>query len=166
MLTPQFYIRTATVADLPAVERLLRAAWHAAYDGIHGADKIEATSRAWHSPAKLKTNLERPWSEFLLADTGAALAGVAYAAQASEDFITLHQLYIDPALTGRGIGTQLLEAVFDSFPEARAFRLEVDAGNPRAAAFYARHGFRETGRTPNCGQHGSGMASAIMEKRL
>jgi ribosomal protein S18 acetylase RimI-like enzyme len=160
------FVRTATVADLPAVEKLLRAAFHAAYDAIHGADKIETTSRSWHSQAALKANLARPWSEFLLADTGEAIAGIAYASQSSEDFVMLHQLYVDPTMTGQGIGTQLLGECFESFPEAKAFRLEVDEQNPRAAAFYERFGFRETGRIANCGHEGSGMPAIIMEKRV
>lgn len=160
------FIRSATAADLSAVEKLLRAAWHAAYDAIHGPEKIEATSRAWHNQAALKANLDRPWSEFLLADTGDTIAGVAYASQTSEDFVMLHQLYVDPAKTGRGIGTQLLEECFESFPEAKAFRLEVDEQNPRAVVFYQSFGFRETGRIANCGREGSGMPAIVMEKRL
>lgn len=160
------FVRSATASDLPAVEKLLRAAFHAAYDSIHGAEKIEAISRSWHSQAALKANLERPWSEFLLADTGDAIAGVAYASQSTEDFVMVHQLYVDPAMTGRGIGSQLLEECFESFPEAKAFRLEVDEQNPRAVAFYQSFGFRETGRTANCGREGSGMPAIIMEKRV
>jgi ribosomal protein S18 acetylase RimI-like enzyme len=160
------FIRSATAADLPAVERLLRASWHAAYDSIYGSEKIESSSRAWHNQSALKANLERPWSEFLVADTGEAIAGVAYASQSSEDFVMLHQLYVDPALTGRGIGAQLLEECFESFPEAKAFRLEVDEQNPRAVAFYQGFGFRETGRIANCGREGSAMPAIVMEKRL
>jgi ribosomal protein S18 acetylase RimI-like enzyme len=159
------FIRSATAADLPAVEKLLRSAWHAAYDGIHGPEKIEATSRAWHNQSALKAKLARPWSEFLLADTGEAIAGIAYASQSSEDFVMIHQIYVDPARTGSGIGSQLLEECFESFPEAKAFRLEVDEKNPRAVAFYQSFGFRETGRIANCGRDDSGMPAIIMEKR-
>lgn len=160
------FVRTATVADLPAVEKLLRAGFHAAYDAIHGSEKIEAVSRSSHSQSALKANLSRPWSEFLLADNGEGITGIAYASQSSEDFVMLHQLYVDPAMTGQGIGTQLLEECFGSFPEAKAFRLEVDEQNPRAAAFYERYGFRETGRIANCGREGSGMPAIVMEKRI
>ena len=159
------FIRSANANDLPAVEKLLRAARHAAYDSIHGAEKIEAISRSWHNQAALKANLDKPWSEFLLADTGETIVGMAYASQTSEEFVLLHQLYVDPAITGQGIGAQLLEECFESFPEAKAFRLEVDEQNPRAVSFYGRFGFRETGRTANCGREGSGMPAIIMEKR-
>lgn len=160
------WIRSACENDLKAVQTLLRAAWHSAYDQIHGPEKVAATTADWHSLGNLSANLKRPWSEFLLADTGEAIAGIAYASQSSEDFVTLHQLYVDPAMTGQGIGGQLLEECFESFPEAKVFRLEVDEQNLRAVKFYGQFGFRETGRTANCGRDDSGMPAIIMEKRV
>lgn len=151
--------------DLKAVQTLLRRAWHASYDGIHGAEKIAAIAADWHSLANLAANLKKPWSEFLLADSGGGLAGMAYASQSSEDYVVLHQLYVDPARTGEGIGAALLDECFEAFPEAKAFRLEVDAQNPGAKRFYERHGFREISRTDNCGKDGSGMAAIVMERR-
>ncbi len=159
------FIRTAMANDLPAVQTLLRQAWHAAYDRIYGAEKIAAVTADWHSLNNLAANLNKPWSEFLLADTGDGLAGMAYASQSSEDFVVLHKLYVDPANTGRGIGAQLLAECFEAFPEAKAFRLEVDEQNPDAKRFYERHGFREVARTANCGKEGSGMPAIVMEKR-
>ncbi len=151
--------------DLKAVQTLLRQSWQAAYDSIHGANKIAAITADWHSLANLAANLKKPWSEFLLADTGDGLAGVAFAAQSSEDYVVLHQLYVDPQQTGQGIGAALLAECFEAFPEAKAFRLEVDAQNPGAKRFYERHGFREVSRTANCGKDSSGMAAIVMERR-
>ena len=160
------FIRSATAKDLPQAEQLLRQAFHAAYDEIHGSARIEEVSRHWHSPAALKAQLDRAWSEFLLADTGSRIAGIAYASQSSEDFVMLHQLYVAPDLTGQGIGGQLVTECFDAFPEAKAFRLEVDEKNPRAIAFYQGFGFREISRTQNCGREGSNMPAIIMERRM
>ena len=159
------FIRTATVADLSAVQILLRQAWHAAYDRIYGAEKVAAVTADWHSLNNLTSNFKKPWSEFLLADTGDGLVGMAYASQSSEDFVVLHQLYVDPARTGHGIGAQLLAECFEAFPETKAFRLEVDEQNPDAKRFYERHGFREISRTANCGKEGSGMPAVVMERR-
>ncbi len=164
-LSEFFYIRTAMETDLKAVQSLLRKAWHAAYDRIHGAEKIAAVTADWHSLNSLAANLKKPWSEFLLADTGEGLAGMAYASQSSEDFAVLHQLYIDPEKTGQRIGSELLAECLEAFPEAKAFRLEVDEQNPDAKRFYERHGFREISRTANCGKEGSGMPAIVMEKR-
>ncbi len=160
------FIRSATEKDLPDVQALLRRAWHAAYDGIHGADKVTEITTAWHSLTNLKANLARPWSEFLVADTGEGLFGMAYARQSSEDFVMLYQLYVEPDHIGQGIGVQLLEECFEAFPEAKAFRLEVDEQNPGAVRFYDRYGFKEISRTANCGQDGSNMPAIVMERRV
>ncbi len=165
MISAPFYIRTAAEADLKSVQSLLRQAWHAAYDRIYGAEKIAAVTADWHSLNALAANLKKPWSEFLLADTGEGIAGMAYASQSSEDFVALHQLYVDPARTGKGIGAALLAECFEAFPEAKAFRLEVDEQNPDAKRFYERHGFREISRTANCGKDGSNMPAIVMERR-
>jgi ribosomal protein S18 acetylase RimI-like enzyme len=159
------YVRSATDGDLKAIQFLLREAWHAAYDRIHGPEKVAIITADWHSLENLRVSLKRPWSEFLVADTGEALVGVAYATQSSEDFVTLRQLYVDPDKTGRGIGAQLLAECFEAFPEAKAFRLEVDEQNLGAQRFYERHGFREISRTANCGGEASGMPAIVMEMR-
>ena len=132
---------------------------------IHGAEKVAAITADWHSLANLAANLRRPWSEFLLADTGNGLAGVAYVAQSTEDYAVLHQLYVDPSKTGQGVGAALLTECFEAFPEAKAFRLEVDSQSAGAKRFYERHGFREISRTENCGKDGSGMPAIVMEMR-
>lgn len=160
------FIRSATERDLRQVQALLRRAWHAAYDNIHGADKVEAITQDWHSLANLKAKLSKPWSEFLVADTGEALMGMAYAAQTSQDFAMLHQLYVDPEKTGQGIGAELMDECLNAFPEAKAFRLEVDEQNPSAVRFYERYGFREISRIANCGQDGSNMPAIVMELRM
>ncbi|MGL4489104.1 MAG: GNAT family N-acetyltransferase [Rhizobiaceae bacterium] len=159
------FIRSANDKDLTEVQSLLRRAWHTAYDAIHGAEKVTAITLDWHSLANLKANLARPWSEFLVADTGEKLLGMAYARQSSEDFVMLYQLYVEPDCTGQGIGAQLLDECFEAFPEAKAFRLEVDEQNPKAVRFYERFGFKEIARTANCGQDGSEMPAIVMERR-
>jgi ribosomal protein S18 acetylase RimI-like enzyme len=160
------FIRSAAERDLAQVQDLLRRAWHAAYDRVYGVEKIAAKTAEWHSLANLKANLARPWSEFLVADTGDALLGMAYARQASEDFVMIRQIYVDPDYTGQGIGAQLIEECFEAFSEAKAFRLEVDEHNPNAVRFYERYGFKEVSRTANCGEDGSNMPAIVMERRV
>lgn len=160
------FIRSAMERDLPGVQLLLYRAWHAAYDNIHGVEKITAITNEWHALPKLKAQLNRPWSEFLLADTGSACLGMAYAAQGAEDFAMLRQLYVEPQNIGQGIGSQLLEECFEAFPEAKAFRLEVDEQNTNAVRFYERYGFKEISRIANCGQVGSNMPAIVMERRI
>jgi ribosomal protein S18 acetylase RimI-like enzyme len=162
---PPFYIRTASVRDLPAVSALLGVTWHATYDRLYGAEKVAAITGEWHSVAALQRRLDLPNSEFLLADDGKSLLGMAFAS-ASGRLVTLHQLYVLPARQGRGVGAQLLDEVLECFFDAERITLEVDPGNLGAIDFYKQQGFFETGRTENCGTGQSGIPALIFDRQL
>ncbi len=59
----------------------------------------------------------------------------------------LDQIAVRPDWWGRGAAEALLEAAREISP--RLIRLDVNADNPRAVAFYRRQGFREVGRGTN-----------------
>jgi len=133
------FVRTAGERDLAAVRALLVETWHATYDAIYGAAKVTEITDGWHSISSLRSRLTRPNSEFLVADDGKLIGGMAFAE--GVEVIMLKQLYVLPGLQGRGIGGMLLDEVIESFPEARAIRLEVEEQNIRAIAFNEANGF-------------------------
>ena len=94
------FVRTACERDLEAIRALLVGTWHATYDDIYGAAKVTEITDEWHSVARLKVCLTEPNSEFLVADDGEALAGMAFA-KAEGETVKLHQLYVRPAMQGR-----------------------------------------------------------------
>ena len=57
----------------------------------------------------------------------------------------IDQLYVDPNLTGRGIGLELLEVAKRERPDG--LRLWTFVSNDSARRFYERHGFVEVERT-------------------
>jgi GNAT superfamily N-acetyltransferase len=57
----------------------------------------------------------------------------------------IDQLYADPDLTSRGLGSQLLELAKRERPDGLC--LWTFVSNPRAQRFYERNGFREVERT-------------------
>ena len=57
----------------------------------------------------------------------------------------IDQLYVDPDLTGRGIGVGLLHLAKRERPHG--LRLWTFVSNDGAKRFYERHGFREVKRT-------------------
>ena len=161
------FIRTAGASDLPAIRALLTETWHATYDGIYGADKVTAISDGWHSIASLKARLDKPDAEFVVADDGIEIAGMAFASATDDGkTVQLSQLYVRPGRQGQGIGGMLLDEIIDSFPDAERIRLEVEPANARAIAFYAAQGFVEVGRTQNCGGGQSGIAALVLERAL
>ncbi len=90
---------------------------------------------------------------------------MAYAeAEADGKTVKLHQLYVLPAMQGRGIGGMLLDEIIESFPDADMFRLEVEEANEKAIGFYLSQRFLQVGRTENCGAEGSGLPALIFER--
>ncbi|SMC53479.1 Ribosomal protein S18 acetylase RimI [Fulvimarina manganoxydans] len=163
-----FFIRTAGRADLPTISALLSETWHDTYDGIYGVDRVSEITKSWHSLKALEPRLGRPESEFVVADDGRRLGGMAFAASsdAQRKLVVLHQLYVHPSVQGQGIGTELLREIFEAFPDALTIRLEVEEANEKALNFYKSHGFVATGRTDNCGDRTSGIPALVMERPL
>lgn len=158
------WIRTATKRDLSAIQKLLSATWHATYDAIYGVERVNEITAHWHQVAVLEKNLTRPNSEFLVADDGSVIAGMAYAAQIADGSVKLHQIYVSTEFQGQKIGHMLLEEIEQSFIEAELISLEVEEQNIAAIAFYKKCGFIQTGKTANCGKSDSGIAALVFTK--
>lgn len=140
------FVRTASKQDLEAVRALLVATWHDTYDSIYGAEAVTKITNEWHSIQALSQYLKQPASEFLVADDGKRIGGVAFASTVdSGRTVQLFQLYVLPALQGQGIGGLLLDEVEGCFPEADKIRLEVAEENKKAVDFYFSQGFSKVG---------------------
>lgn len=163
-----FFVRTASERDVDALRGLLAETFHATYDGFYGPEKVQQLIDAWHSLPALKARVEKKGGEFLVADDGRRLGGMAYAAMSKTMTKTamLHQLYVRPSCQRMGIGRDLFAELETCFPDAEIMRLEVEPRNAAAIAFYEAHGFVEVGRTTNCGGPYSGLPAIIMEKPL
>lgn len=163
-----FFVRSASERDLPKVQTLLAETWRATYVPFYGAEKVEALIAEWHSLEALKKRLKTPRSEFLVADDGKVIAGMAYASMAEKPAktATLHQLYVHPDFQRQGIGRDLFAEIETCFPDADTLRLEVEPKNVSAIAFYERHGFAKVGEVSNCGGGQSGIPALLMEKPL
>ncbi|MCR9134579.1 MAG: GNAT family N-acetyltransferase [Alphaproteobacteria bacterium] len=160
------WIRTAGNRDLEAIQALLVETWHDTYDTIYGAERVDDITAEWHSLPALRARLTQPQSEFVVADTGDTILGMAFASSKDGRLIELHQLYVHPSAQGRGAGAALLEEIEACFPEANRVRLEVEAENLKAVAFYDHRGFEPVGDTKNCGVEDSGIPAVVYEKRI
>lgn len=140
------FVRTAMAGDLPAIRDLLVETWHDAYDAVFGAEKVAALTAERHSLAALRLLLDLPQSEFVVADDGANIAGMAFAAAGDDGkLLTLRQLYVRPAFQRGGIGGLLMDEILNAFPDAETCALDVMEGNARAIAFFASYGFSVAG---------------------
>ena len=127
-------IRRATPADArPAADLWLRAraaAGEAIPPPAHTPDEV----RDWFASHVV------PACELWVAETPEGdHAGILVL-----DGTWLEQLYVEPALTGRGIGGALLSFAKERRPELRLWTFVSNTGAQR---FYERHGFAEVERT-------------------
>jgi ribosomal protein S18 acetylase RimI-like enzyme len=157
-------VRPARDGDVPAVQRVASAAWHAAHADIAGADVVEEFLAEYYSLARLRADVADESRLFLLADdagdggddrirTGAdgserdrvGVVGFALALPAEDDpgVYALGRIYVHPDRWGEGIGSRLLERVETEVLErgGSRLRLGVMAENARAVEFYESRGF-------------------------
>ncbi|MGB3387520.1 MAG: GNAT family N-acetyltransferase [Pseudaminobacter sp.] len=161
------FIRSACERDLAAIRELLVATWHATYDDIYGRERVVEITNDWHSIASLKARLQRPNSEFLVADDGNRIGGMAFAAATTDQkTVVLQQLYVHPEHQHAGIGQMLLREIEDCFPDAQLVRLEVEAGNERALAFYRKSGFVQCEMPGEVRAKDLQIATVVLEKKL
>lgn len=85
---------------------------------------------------------------FIMAEVDGATAGYALLSYYwSNEFggrvVYIDELFILPAYRNHGLGTRLMESIFENAEEAVAFALEVTPKNDKAKALYERMGFRE-----------------------
>ena len=163
-----YFVRTASARDLDKVRALLNETWHATYDSLYGAAKVEEIHAAWHSAAALKTRLETKDAEFVVADDGKEIGGMGYAAMSNDlpKTALLYMLYVRPSLQRQGIGRDLFAELETCFPDADRMRVEVEPENAAAIAFYKGLGFDEVGRNDNAGPRQSGIPALVFERSL
>ena len=161
------WVRSASEADLLAVHALLVETWHSTCDDILGRELVDTITGSWHSVEALRRNLRKPYSEFVVADSGdGGIDGMAFACQDTEEKASLLQLYVRPTKQLQGLGTMLLEEVEMAFPGVKTMTLEVIERNEATLRFYKRKGYVTTGRTEDWGALNCSEPVLKMEKSL
>jgi GNAT superfamily N-acetyltransferase len=164
-------LRDATPDDAHAIATVHVASWQVAYRGLLPDDLLDGlsvTDRARRWADGLST--PAPRSRTVLAVDGTAVLGFAATGPArdADDSAAgeLYAVYLDPATWGRGHGRRVHDGALDNlradgFAHACLWLLD---GNARAAAFYHRQGWSETGETKVDRDLGGG--GALRERRL
>jgi GNAT superfamily N-acetyltransferase len=132
-------LRRGTEADAAAAADLWLRARKAALGAIpapvHGDDEV----RSWFA-----THVVRETELWVAEDEAGSITGLLVL-----DRRSLDQLYVEPALTGRGIGAELLSLAKRERPDG--LELWTFASNTGAQRFYERHGFVAVKRTDGSG---------------
>jgi len=132
-------VRTAGEGDIPALARLINAAYRVEAFFIRGDRTSEAEIRAQHADSR---------AAFLVIDGRAPgnLAGAVYV-ELRGDRGYFGLLSVDPGRQGEGLGRVLVEAAEAHCRAAGCRALDITVVNLRTELppFYARFGFRPTG---------------------
>lgn len=152
-MTGVAHIDVARVGDLPALMRVMEAAFDPAY------------GEAWSS-AQLLTLFALPSARLCLARGGGTVCGF-YAARLAGPESELLLLAVEPAWRGQGVGEQLMAdwQRWAAGEGAEDYFLEMRADN-EAARLYRRCGFAECGRRIGYYRGGDGaLRDAITMRR-
>jgi GNAT superfamily N-acetyltransferase len=133
-------MRPATVEDAGTLADLFLRAREAAYPAmprpVHPPASVRAWVRRWYDAPAGATPEQEAW----VAEEDGAVVGFL---MLERDWV--HSLYVEPGLTGRGVGAALLDLAKGLRPGGLG--LWVFESNEGARRFYARHGFVELRRT-------------------
>jgi len=136
------WLRTASPKDVPAIYEILRESWYAAYDDLIGHTAVETITADWFDPLQLAQEINQPEAEYIVADDGKNLYGVAHALSGTipknPDMVMIRQLCVRRCHQNQGLGAQLLEELESCFPAARGFQVRVLEKNERALQFFSR----------------------------
>ncbi|GAA2596512.1 GNAT family N-acetyltransferase [Dactylosporangium fulvum] len=135
----------ATEADVDTMVDIHREARETYYRGVV-PDTVLNNTADLH--AAYLDSVRDPRRTVLIADGAGFLSlGLAFDRTAPDTVAQLVGLYVRPADWGRGVGGALHDAGLAAWRAAGVAvgHLEVWAGNKRAAAFYARRGWRADG---------------------
>jgi ribosomal protein S18 acetylase RimI-like enzyme len=150
---PAILIRPAAPADLKAIGWLgaLLVRTHHDFD----PDRfIAATPRTEHGYGSfLGTQLEEPNIIILAAERDGEVIGYTYAGVEGNDYMSLrgpagvlHDIVVDPAHRGQGVGRALLDATLEALEAKGVPRVVLSTAerNEPAQRLFARAGFRRT----------------------
>lgn len=148
--TPPPAVRRARIEDVTQMARVIVECWQETYRGLMPDAVLDDPDfpvnrrRFWHT---VLTDHRFSTYRVAVAELDHKLIGVAMAGPASDPDAAwtsqLYVLYVYSALHGSPAAPKLLEAVLPDPSESVA--LWVADPNPRAQAFYRKHGFKPDG---------------------
>jgi ribosomal protein S18 acetylase RimI-like enzyme len=137
-------IRRATPGDQPALVKLYRQAWHAAYDPVDGPAWVDSMSDHLLAGDRPLMFALQQHDVSLVATRFGRIVG-AVRAHRLHDGAFLSGFYLRPDRKRQGIGSMLFWALVAELPPDETIMLNVRPTSAGARSFYARLGFEEVG---------------------
>lgn len=139
-------INEAQLSDIIAIKHVLSVTWRDTYLPLLSESTIKMVASSWHSPEKLKCEIELASAYMGVARSNDDVIGMI-TAHVDGQMLFVSRLYVLPSYQRNGIGRKLLEASYSAFPETSLARLEVEDQNSVGKEFYRKLGFSEISRT-------------------
>ncbi len=153
MSLPAVHIRAAEPADVQALGRLGALLVRLHHD-LDPERFLAATPETAHGYGSfLGRQIDRPDAVLRVAERAGEVVGYAYAAVEGTDYMSLrgpagvlHDILVDPAHRGQGVGRALLEATLEALAAKGAPRVVLSTAerNETAQRLFASAGFRRT----------------------
>ena len=153
-------IRPAEASDHPAMEAVFCASVRALCAEAYGQEVIDA----WIGPPRLERFVkgQQRGNEYYVLVRDGQVAG--FGALRIEEQL-LDALFVEPSLTGQGIGRALLDFMVSEAQKTGCQKLRVHS-SLNAVGFYRANGFSETGRGDLVLDGGVALGSVFMERPL
>jgi L-amino acid N-acyltransferase YncA len=160
-------VRDATPGDAQAIAAIY------AHHVLHGTATFDTEPRSGEETAARIAAITAAGLPFLVAEVAGGIAGYAYATRfrdrAAYAATCEDSIYIDPAHTGRGIGSALLAELVRRC-EAAGYRqmiAVVGGGEPASIALHRRLGFTHAGTMRSVGRKfGRWLDTVYMQREL
>ncbi len=150
-------IRPASPSDAESIRRVSARSCRAAYEDILGDETLietmEDPSMTEHIREKLETSRDDDRVIYLVGTRNGEVKGFVQLltgdrapARTDVDEAYMQSLYVHPDHWGEGVGSDLLSAGIEQFPEPIArLSLAVLTDNDIGRRFYEKHGFEKVG---------------------
>lgn len=160
-----FTIERAKVEEVDQIKQVLSETWVATYGDHLSRSTIEQVTTHWHDPGLLRSQIEKLGDYFAVAKDDGKIIGLVSVVVLSRDELYLSRLYVRPQYQGMGVGTRLLNAAIESYPDATIIRLEVEQQNAKGHSYWRKQKFVDIGT--NIEQIGTDRIAVItMERKL
>jgi ribosomal protein S18 acetylase RimI-like enzyme len=130
----------ASAQDIPVIYALAEKIWFDHYPSIISREQISYMLGNFYSPEALTKQMAEGHRFYLIHQEGKTVGYLSESEVTGGDYF-LHKFYIGTSLQGKGIGSEVLDIVFNSKPGIRTIRLTVNRMNYKSINFYFRNGF-------------------------
>lgn len=136
--------RTATPADIDAIQAIAEHSWTTDYPGIMTRETASEGVDDWYGRSQLETELARDRTVILVAERDGTVVGFSHADWNEDEAVGyILRIYVHPDHRRAGVGYELLEQTCAAVASHDIDRIDamVLADNDPGNAFYDRYGF-------------------------